>query len=263
MNGSAADRFAHSRYSEIRSGINRLGKNDTGSDITIREILKHPELLELTNKVRVGVEGMSERLRALVRKPYTDDEIVTFCRLVADAGIKSMDWYMIYGLPTEMDMDVGEFTGLICKLDKVLPENYTIAIHWNAFQPNAQTPFQWAVPAIGERKALSAFFASRPNKRIRLTNKPAFTSDWTMIRRLAAVRSGESTKKLIYNFAVSEGRFKRNPRAFLKAFEEAAGYELMAEWARDKPLPWDAHCVYERDRMSRLWEKARLDGQTR
>lgn len=254
----AADRFAHSQYPKVREIMNRMGKNDTGSDITIREILKYPERLDYTNKVRVGVEGMSARLRKLVKKPYTDDEIVTFCRMVADAGIKSLDFYMIYGLPTETDDDVDSFRTLLARLDEEMPEGYTIAIHWNAFTPNAQTPFQWAAAAGIENHYLNERImeSHEYNNRIKIYHKPKLTSEWTLIKRMLAIRGGESMKAYIFAVARNEARCRRGRADILRAFKEAEGVDLMGEWPLDKPLPWDDICIYEREKMEKLYRKA-------
>jgi radical SAM superfamily enzyme YgiQ (UPF0313 family) len=251
----AADRFNHSKYPKIRAQIKALGKCDTGSDITIEEILAHPEWLAYTNKVRVGVEGQSERLRRQVGKPYTDDDIVRFCRLVSDAGIKSMDWYMIYGLPSETDVDTEAFDALLRRIDAELPAGYNLAIHFNAFQPNAQTPYQWAAPAARASMPVFDLLSGqrRPNTRIKLTFRPNVgTNEWTMIKRVLAVRAPSEMRNACYAIASNEAKSKRGD-AIVRAFRDATGYDLLGEAPFDTAFPWDRYCVYDRDKMARIW----------
>jgi len=249
----AADRFQHSNYLRIRQTMDKLGKCDTGSDLSVKYILKYPEYLKFTNKVRVGIEGLSSRLRSLINKPLINDDIITFCKLVADAGIKCLDIYMIYGLPTETDEDVEEFRELIIALDKIMPKNYTIAIHWNAFTPSPQTPFQWERPAWGQFKILRKFlYEDHTNKRIKIYHKPKLTSEWTILRRMLSLRGDESTAKLIYNFAFKESQFKKNPNFLLKEYEQCVGQDLIGQWPENKSLPWDKYCIYEKDKMLKL-----------
>lgn len=245
----AADRFQHSKYSKIRAVLDTLGKCDTGSDVSIRFLLKHPEYLKFTNKVRTGIEGMSERLRRMVLKNFTDDDLCAFSKLVSDSGIKCLDYYMIYGLPTENDSDVDAFYSFIEKLDGVMPEKYTIAIHWNAFTPSAQTPFQWEAPAIGDHSRMKAFFESRPNKKICVYHKPKLANDWTLIRRMLAIRADTHNAKLCFNFAMKESEFKKRPETLLNMFQKESGCDLVGAWPKEKPFPWDKYCVYEKDKM--------------
>jgi len=255
----AADRTSHSRFSEIQKLFQKLGKTDTGSDVTLRGILKNPETLEYLRKVRIGVEGMSYRIRKRIGKPFTDNEIVEFCRLVAKYGIKTMDWYMIYGLPGETPSEMESFCKLLDRIDAEMPEGYTIAIHWNAFSPSAQTPLQWYRPAMGKRQYLVDFANLWRGRKIKLTNRPLLTSDWTMIRRMLAIRSTPKTAKLVYNFAFHESKFKKYPRHFLELFKETAGFDLVGPYPTDRPLPWDEYCDYERDKMLSIWGKVRKD----
>jgi hypothetical protein len=252
----AADRFQHSAYNSIRGLMEKRGKADTGSDVSIKFLLKHPEYLKYTNKVRVGIEGLSYRLRKMVGKDYDDSEVVRFCTLVADAGIKSLDWYMIYGLPTETERDVEHFKKLLIDLNREMPQGYTIAIHWNAFTPSAQTPFQWARPATGSFPALREMLTHfHDNDRIKIYHKPKMTGFDTLLKRMFAIRSTEATAKLAFNFANKMPDFLRHPDFLLSEYRRATGADLMDEWPTEKQMPWDDYCLYERDVMLKLYRK--------
>jgi hypothetical protein len=253
----AADRFQHSAYHSIRSLLEKRGKADTGSDVSIRFLLRHPEFLQYTNKIRIGIEGLSYRLRAMVGKKYTNDDVVRFCLLVSDAGIKSLDWYMIYGLPTETDEDVEEFKELMMSLNAQMPAGYTIAIHWNAFTPSAQTPFQWAKPATGDFPALREMLNHfHGNDRIKIYHKPKMTGFSTLLKRMLAIRSTEETAKLTFNFALKMPQFLKAPTFLLSEYRRIVGVDLMGEWPEEKPLPWDRYCIYDKDIMLKLYKKA-------
>ncbi|MDD5414631.1 MAG: radical SAM protein [Smithellaceae bacterium] len=253
----AADRFQHSAYNAIQQAMLKRGKTDTGSDVSIKFILENPEYLQFTNKIRVGVEGLSYRLRKMVGKNYDDDDIVRFCVMVANAGIRSLDWYMIYGLPTETDDDVLEFETLLDKLNAAMPEGYTIAIHWNAFTPSAQTPLQWAAPAIGEFSGLKKMFNEyRRNDKIKIYHKPKLTSYDTIVSRMLAIRATPETAKLTYNFAFKKPAMLRNKKFLFAEYERLAGAPLLGEWPTDKSLPWDKFCLYKKDLMLKLYNKA-------
>lgn len=253
----AADRFQHSRYKDIRNVLNRIGKCDTGSDVSLKFVNKNIEYLKLTNKVRVGIEGMSERLRCLIGKKYSDQDIVDFCLNVAKAGIKCFDWYMIYGLPTESSDDVDAFKSLLIKLDECMPKGYTIAIHWNAFTPSAQTPFQWEAGAYNYDTSYMAsqLFADHYNKNIKLMHKPKLTSKSTLLKRMLAIRADEKCFPLLYTLSQKQSAFKNNKNEIIKKYKELTGNNVCEEWEENKIFPWDKYVVYKKETMLKLRNK--------
>lgn len=247
----SADRFQHSRYFEFRRELIKIGKMDSGSDMTVLQVLKRPELLDITEKqkTRVGIEGMSYRLRKMVGKNLTDEQLIEFGKKVAASGKKNFNCYMIYGLPTEEEADIEEFQALVRKFDEALPTGFAICIHWNAFNPAAQTPFQWAAAAPIEYPRLAKMLASFGNRRIKIYSRPRMTGRWTLIRRVLAIRGSEKSARLLFSVATNEAKFRKNPDLVLRHYHDLEGIDLMGPWPIDEPLPWDRYCRYERDRM--------------
>jgi hypothetical protein len=246
----AADRFQHSKYSTIRSALK--GKCDTGSDASVHFVMKHPELLAITRKLRVGIEGMSERLRKLVGKPLRDDQIVEFVRLAIQAGIKTMDWYMIYGLPTETPEDWESYRELMTKIASAV-DRYSIAIHWNAFTPASLTPFQWAPSAYGYPVAFSDAIKSVRFSNLNLMHKPMMTGPRTLTKRMLAIRSTPDTAQMLFSLALKPSGFDSHDK-ICDEYERRTGKSLHGAWPTNDALPWDRYVVYERDRMKRLWD---------
>ena len=255
----AADRFQHSKYPEIRHILDKKGKCDTGSDASLKFILKNPDYLKYTRKIRVGIEGMSTKLRKMIGKNYTDDDIVNFCLLLVENNIKCLDFYMIYGLPYENEDDVIQFKNLLIKLDEKLPIGYTIAIHWNAFTPSAQTPFQWASSSYyyNTEHMCKHLFETRENKRIKIMHKPKFTSKWTILRRMLAIRSSTKTVNLLYNV----NKYKKAPTLLVNKYKEIMGVDLCGEWPLEKVFPWDKYVIYDKDKMKSLYTNRILKQQ--
>jgi radical SAM superfamily enzyme YgiQ (UPF0313 family) len=250
----AADRFQHTKYPEIRAWLEKNGKTDSGSDVSINFLLQNPEWLRFTNKVRVGVEGCSYFMRKLIGKPYSNDDLARFCGLVVDAGIKCLDWYMIYGLPGERESDAVEFMDLVRRVDSILPVGYTICLHWNAFTPSAQTPLQWAAASTTQHDYLIKNLKNKlPGQRAKWMHKPLATNQWTVIRRMLCIRSAVETRDLVFSFANQEAKWKAKPQLLIDTFDKMSPVGLINQLPIETQLPWDKHLTYKRDLMARLY----------
>jgi len=87
--------------------------------------------------VRIGVEGMSERLRRAVAKPIPHDRLVTLCHRLMFAG-KTVRLFFITGLPLEESVDYDEFCELIRDIGKAPKGICHITMH--AYIPQPATP---------------------------------------------------------------------------------------------------------------------------
>lgn len=251
----AADRLQHSEYNNINKAVDDMGLTDTSCDITLLNGLRGDFDAGNVNAIQFGLEGLSERLRKIVKKPISDKDFISFCKKVAGSGRKAIQAYMIYGLPTENDADVDAFRGLIERADKELPENFVLCFHWNAFQPNALTPFQWAAPAMIPNKQLRIFWREKINKRIKILHKPTITSEWTMVKRIIAIRADEKTKHIPFTISRIGNTRTKYTEEIKKEFLLKSGYSLCEEWPLDVPLPWDKYIKYDIEKLKKIYLK--------
>ncbi len=114
------------------------------------------ELLELLvrgglRNLAVAADGASERLRELVRKKVTADDLIRATTLAAEAGLRAVKLYAMIGLPTETDEDVRELTDLAARMSEHLP----VSIAVSPFVPKARTSLAGApftpVPILRKR----------------------------------------------------------------------------------------------------------------
>jgi len=88
---------------------------------------------KIMKSIRVGVEGVSERLRRAVRKRVDNQGLVELCKRAADAGVGVRLFYVV-GLPGETDADWAEFQGLIDMI-KVTLDKGVIMMNLHGFIP--------------------------------------------------------------------------------------------------------------------------------
>ncbi len=97
-----------------------------------------------TRSVTVAPEAGSERLRRVLNKNLTEEEILRAAELVAGGGVKSLKLYSMIGLPTETEADVTAIADLAGRIRERLPGGVgRILLSINPFVPKPWTPFQW------------------------------------------------------------------------------------------------------------------------
>ena len=113
------------------------------------------ELMEKLQTVRksgltFAPEAGTQRLRDVINKNLTEDEILTTCANAFEGGWNNVKLYFMLGLPTETDEDVLGIADLVYKVIKTWKEHATnkkrgVRIHVATayFVPKPHTPFQW------------------------------------------------------------------------------------------------------------------------
>jgi len=128
--------------------------------------------------ISLAPEGGSQRLRDLIRKNLTEEQILNACDLLISRDILNLRLYVIIGLPTETEDDLEELIRLVgairervierARANKRLGE---ITLSVNPFIPKPFTPFQWCgmepLPSL-ERKVKLLESRLRPLSNVRL-----------------------------------------------------------------------------------------------
>jgi radical SAM family uncharacterized protein len=101
--------------------------------------------------VAIAPETGSERLRKVLRKGYTDEEIFKSIDTLVEHGLCRIKCYFLVGLPSETDEDVKAIPLLAKKIGHQIISNrksktdrWKLVLSVNPFIPKPATPFQWA-----------------------------------------------------------------------------------------------------------------------
>ena len=207
----------------------------------------------------VAPEAGTERLRAVIRKAISDEQILAACDMLRRHGIPNLKCYFMIGQPTETMEDVEAIPALAARMLerlRVLDAHgrpfgrLTLSI--SSFVPKPWTPFQWAVFAGAESLA----------KKLEVIKRGA--------RPLGTVRVLHENPRE----AALQALLARGDRRVADFLELAAGYDgdwrrALREWdgdpefyttrARrtDERLPWDHFDVgVKRAGLLREWERA-------
>lgn len=114
------------------------------------------ELLERIKRVRksgltFAPEAGTQRLRDVINKNVTEDEVMNSCRIAFEGGYTAVKLYFMLGLPTETMEDVAgiiELAQRVLDLFYTMPnrpkgKGITISVSVATFVPKPFTPFQW------------------------------------------------------------------------------------------------------------------------
>ncbi len=114
-----------------------------------------PQLADLVlasgqKSITLAPEAGSERMRRVVRKGFTEAEILGAAEILADRGVSNLRLYFMIGLPGENVEDVKAIVDLtkkirhhLLKKSRGLRKTVRINLSLNSFVPKPATPFQW------------------------------------------------------------------------------------------------------------------------
>jgi len=100
--------------------------------------------------VAIAPEAGSERLRRVLKKAYTEEEILRAIHILVENGLFQIKCYFLIGLPSEIDEDVKAIVLLVKKIRHQIlstrrsqKERWSLVLSINPFIPKPATPFQW------------------------------------------------------------------------------------------------------------------------
>ncbi len=171
----------HPDLPEICQGLLGAGKLLSFSSLRADRIT--PEIVAALQAsqhraVAVAVEAGSERLRRVINKDLSLEDIYRAAELLTEAGILNLKLYFMIGLPTETPEDLEAIVEVakgvkhhVLKSSRGQKRLGTITLSINAFIPKPFTPFQWAAFAgiqemKGRAKWLKKALQKVPNVRV-------------------------------------------------------------------------------------------------
>jgi radical SAM superfamily enzyme YgiQ (UPF0313 family) len=224
----------------------------------------HPVMKEIFkagqhHAVAIAPEAGSERLRRVINKKLTDDQICEACVFLTEAGIRHLKLYFMIGLPTETDEDITAIVSLVKRIRhevirtaKGVKNLGTIVVDINSFVPKPFTPFQWVafdgVSSLKEKaKKIQRLLSGFSNLRVH-TDVPK----WAYLQALFArgdQRVGDLLEKVVkdgVSWTVAFREVPWNPDFF-----------VMRERRRDEKFPWEIvdHGI-DREFLWKEYEKA-------
>jgi len=145
--GPAVSDYPH--LEELLVGLRQMGAGLSISSLRVKP-LSRIVLREMAKggarTITLAPEAGSQRLRQVIRKGFSEDDILESIGKVAEEGIKQLKLYFMIGLPSETDEDIEGIINLILSGKNILDRQQTgcrLSLNIAPFVPKAGTPFQW------------------------------------------------------------------------------------------------------------------------
>jgi len=230
----------HPQIEELMTGLTDMGAKLSVSSLRIAP-LSGVVLRELAKggarTVTLAPEAGSQRLRRVIKKGITDDDIAEAMEMVAEQGIKQVKLYFMIGLPSESDEDIEEIINLSLNCKRLLDNKHPgtrLTLNISPFVPKAGTPFQWlpmTQPSILNRR-LSRLKKGLMPKGIKIkAESPA----WSQVQGVLA-RGGTELSKVLAD--IEEISLSGWRKAAAKHDIDIDFYAHQ-RWDIKQRLPWD------------------------
>lgn len=216
------------------------------------------ELLEKIKKVRksgltFAAEGGTQRLRDVINKNVSEEEIMNTCRIAFEGGYSAVKLYFMMGLPTETDEDIVGIADLAQRIvdlfysieNRPKGKSVQISISVATFVPKPFTPFQFEPQDTREmiEHKQKLFMDSVKTKKIRVSYH---NPDVSMLEAILA-KGDRRLCKAVYAAWKNGCKFDSWDEYFkydkwLEAFEECGidpSFYANRRFDYDEILPWD------------------------
>lgn len=198
-------------------------------------------------------EAGTQRLRDVINKNITEDDLLGTVRIAFDAGWRRLKLYFMIGLPTETDDDVRGIGDMVSRVLTIAREvtppaergSIRIAVSVSTFVPKAHTPFQWegqlTLSEVQDRQRVLREAMPRKGVDLHWHDSEVSFLEGTL------ARGGRDLSRVIERVWRTGGGFDAwtevfSLRRWAEAFE-AEGIDPVtlasSPRALDAPLPWD------------------------
>ena len=223
----------YSRIDELATRLRQMGARLSVSSLRA-DSLSTPLLKALsesgTRTLTIAPEAGSERLRRMINKGLSADDILSAAEAARQFGFAQIKLYFMIGLPTETEDDIADIITLVEETARRFKRKVTIKL--TPFVPKAHTPFERE--AMTDPRTLQAR-ARTIEKGLRPTGVTVSSESVEWARVQGTLARGD--RRLGYALASLDGLTLASWRRALKR-TSLNPQEYLRSQAPDEKLPW-------------------------
>ena len=234
---------AHPNFAEICNYVHKKIQNGNKIEMSVSSLRVDAITPEIMNtlvacgqrNVTLAIEAGSERLRKVINKNLTKDQIFKAVEIAKDCGLKGFKFYGMLGLPTENYDDLNEMI-MLAKEIKDLYKGFDISFGFSTFIPKPNTPFQWCgreKTKLLEEK--SEYIKKEMHKiGIKAGVSSAKWDYWQAVLSRGDQNLGDFVED-VYRNGGKLGAYKKSA----KKYNINTDYYACENWEFNQPLAWD------------------------
>jgi len=188
-----------------------------------------------SRSITIAVESGSEKVRQIVNKKLSNEEIIQAAINAKAGGLKGIKFYGMVGIPGESTEDLQETVTMLQKVKKAAP-GLRLTFGCSTFVPKSHTPFQWFGVNKAAKKRLK--YLEKELGKAGIDFRPE-SYNWSVIQALISRgdRRLSHLLELTREYGDTVGSYKR-------AFKELKGklppldYYVHSDWETKQILPW-------------------------
>ncbi len=242
----------HPQFGDLLSWLDQDRFEGTRVSVSsVRAATVTPQLGRILAKrgsksLTIAIESGSERMRRVVNKKLSNEEIFAAARYAREGGLTGLKFYGMAGLPTEEEADIEATADLLLALKKATP-GLRLSLGVSSFVPKAHTPFQWQGVRPEAEKRLKRLARRLQPQGIELRPE---SYGWSVIQALLS----RSDRRLALVIAAARGDH-HSQGGWKKAYRAVLAGDVVPPADLPVPLPppppweqvihavWDEGCV--------------------
>ncbi len=222
----------HPQFMDLLRWLSKDSFDDIHLSISsVRAVTVNSEMATILRKrgcqsLTIAIESGSERMRRVVNKKLSEEEIFNAAKYAYEGGLKKLKLYGMVGLPTEKEIDIEATINLILKIKKLTP-GLKLTLGLSTFVPKAHTPFQWhGIKPEAKKRIQQIIKQLRPQG---IEVRPE-SFGWSLIQTILS-RSDRRLAPVIAKVRGSESSLG----GWKKAYQEIRNSNI--ETTNDQPIP--------------------------
>jgi radical SAM superfamily enzyme YgiQ (UPF0313 family) len=206
-------------------------RTNTVTEKLAKTLAKHD-----TRSLTIAVESGSTKLRQIINKKLTNEEIIQAAINAQAGGLKAIKFYGMVGIPGEEEADIAQTVEILQAVKKAAPR-LRITLGCSTFVPKSHTPFQWFGVNREAQKRLKWLEKQLRSRGIDFRPE---SYNWSVIQALISRgdRRLSQVLELTRQYGDSLGSYKRAFKELKRQLPDFDDY-VHNSWKCDRTLPWN------------------------
>ncbi|HTL87890.1 MAG TPA: radical SAM protein, partial [Leptolyngbya sp.] len=223
------DHLNQPQFDDVRVSLSSVRTNTVTEKLT-QTLVKHD-----AKSITIAVESGSDRVRRIINKKLTTDEIVQAAINTKSGGLSALKLYGMVGIPGEAPEDLDQTVAMMRSLKKAAP-GLRLTLGCSTFVPKSHTPFQWFGVNSQSEKRLQSLQKQLRSQGIDFRPE---SYNWSVIQALLSRGDRRLSKllELTRNYGDSLGSYRRAFKQLKGQIPTLNSY-VHDRWELDRVLPW-------------------------